>query len=184
MHTVDQTGACGARLVADEPYHKGALICTIDDYRLVSSPTYQTIQVGPNLHLQELGIIAYMNHSCQPNTLIDTTSLTIRAIREIAVGEDLTFFYPSTEWELDRPFVCLCGAPECIRLVAGAKYLAVDVLRKYFINQHIRELIAVSLAEQTGQTLFSVPMMGFHSNGLFQNGGAMNASAGSEGFVR
>ncbi|MEZ4832733.1 MAG: SET domain-containing protein-lysine N-methyltransferase [Caldilineaceae bacterium] len=147
------------------------MICQIEDYQIVTKPTYQTIQIGRDLHLEELGIIAYMNHSCQPNTIVDTTTLTIRANREIAPGESLTFFYPSTEWEMDRPFVCLCGAPSCIRLVAGARYLSVDVLRHYFINQHVRELIAEALLEETSQIVPFVPaMMGRAHNGYYANG--------------
>jgi hypothetical protein len=138
----------------------------------VSKPTYQTIQIGQDLHLEELGIIAYMNHSCQPNTIIDTSSLTIRAIRDIAVGEDLSFFYPSTEWEMDRPFVCLCGAPQCIRLVAGAKYLSIDVLRNYFVNQHIRELITSTLAESTRLAAFAPAAFDLAPQGYIPNGRA------------
>jgi len=59
----------------------------------------------------------------------------------------LNFFYPSTEWEMDRPFICLCGAPQCVRLVAGAKYLAIDTLSRYFVNQHIRDMVFASLAQ-------------------------------------
>lgn len=163
-------GACGVHLLTDRPYSKGELICQIENYQIVTRPTYQTIQIGQSMHLEELGIIAYMNHSCQPNTLVDTTNLTIRAIREIAPGESLTFFYPSTEWELDRPFVCLCGAPGCVRLVAGAKYLSIDVLRRYFVNQHIREMISSALAEAAPSVPFLPNVMGRPHNGYYANG--------------
>jgi hypothetical protein len=165
-------GACGAHLVTAQPYRKGELIHKIDKYQIVTKPTYQTIQIGQDLHLEELGIIASMNHSCQPNTIIDTSSLTIRAIRDIAVGEDLSFFYPSTEWEMDRPFVCLCGTPQCIRLVAGAKYLSIDVLRNYFINQHIREMITSVLTESTRLAPFAPGILDLSQPGYVPNGRA------------
>jgi hypothetical protein len=71
---------------------------------------------------------------------------------------------------MDRPFVCLCGAPQCIRLVAGAKYLSIDVLRNYFINQHIREMIISTLAESVrfaafAPSAFEVPHHGYVPNG-------------------
>ena len=137
----------GARLITDEPFRKGDRICLITDYRVTDHPTYQTVQIGPGAHIEELGILAYFNHSCQPNAIVDTTALAIYAARDIAPGEELTFFYPSTEWEMDRPFICLCGAPQCIRLVAGAKYLSIDTLSRYFINQHIRDMAAAALNE-------------------------------------
>ena len=135
----------GARLVTDQPIHRGELISTITGYRIVSEPTYQTVQIGAHEHIEELGVLAYLNHSCQPNTIVDTTAFTVSAIRDIAAGEELNFFYPSTEWEMDRPFICLCGAPQCVRLVAGAKHLSIDTLQRYFINRHIRDMAIAAL---------------------------------------
>jgi len=137
--------AYGARLVTDEPYRCGQLIHPIAQYRVTDWPTYQTIQVGPHSHIEELGIPAYLNHSCDPNTIVDTTALTVTAACDIAPGEELSFFYPSTEWEMDRPFICLCGTQQCIRLVAGAKYLSADTLSRHFVNDHIREMLVSSL---------------------------------------
>ncbi len=142
--------AYGARLVTDQPFKRGETIYRIEGHRITDTATYQTIQVGRRQHVEELGVIAYLNHSCQPNTLIDVVRLEVIALRDIQAGEELTFFYPSTEWEMDRPFICLCGAPQCVRLVAGAKYLSIDTLSRYFINQHIREMVMETLA-QTAQ---------------------------------
>ena len=145
LQIIEGGSAYGARLITTTPWAAGALIHPITHYRLTAHPTYQTIQVGRAEHIEELGVLAYLNHSCLPNTHVDTTALTVTAVRAIAAGEALTFFYPSTEWEMDRPFVCLCGAPQCVRLVAGAKYLSVDTLSRYSINRHIRALIQETL---------------------------------------
>ncbi len=147
LKIVSGGSAYGARLITDQPFRRGDVIYHIEGHRVTQRPTYQTIQVGRGVHIEELGVIAYLNHSCQPNTLIDVTRMDVVAVRDIAVGEELNFFYPSTEWEMDRPFICLCGAPQCVRLVAGAKYLSVDTLSRYFINQHIREMIFETLAQ-------------------------------------
>ncbi|HEY4687800.1 MAG TPA: SET domain-containing protein-lysine N-methyltransferase [Anaerolineae bacterium] len=138
--------AYDARLIATERLSGGQMIYRIADYRITHRPTYQTIQIGPETHIEELGVLAYLNHSCKPNAIVDTTALTVVAVRDIAPGHEITFFYPSTEWDMDRPFVCLCGAPECIRLVAGAKYLSLDTLSRHFINPHIREMALACLA--------------------------------------
>ncbi len=139
--------AYGARLITDQPFRRGEVIYHMSGYRVTEAPTYQTIQVGHAQHIEELGVIAYLNHSCRPNTLIDVARLDVIAVRDIAADEELNFFYPSTEWEMDRPFICLCGAPQCVRLVAGAKYLSIDTLSRYFVNTHIRELIFETLAQ-------------------------------------
>ena len=147
LKIVSGGSAYGARLITDQPFQRGDVIYHIAGHRITEAPTYQTIQVGRSTHIEELGVIAYLNHSCQPNTLIDVTRMDVLAVRDIAAGEELNFFYPSTEWEMDRPFICLCGAPQCVRLVAGAKYLSIDTLSRYFINQHIREMIFETLAQ-------------------------------------
>lgn len=151
MHKVQHAASkAGAQLVTEKAYAQGEIVASIADFTVVSTPTYQTIQIGAGQHIEELGVIDYMNHSCAPNTEIDTTAMTIRAARDIAPGEPLTFFYPSTEWEMDRPFICACGAERCVGLVAGAKYLSVAILSRYFINEHIRLLILDALTPLSG----------------------------------
>jgi hypothetical protein len=147
LKTISGGSAYGARLITNQPYRRGDVIYHIEGHRFTEKPTYQTIQIGRAQHIEELGVIAYLNHSCQPNTIIDVARFEVIAVRNIAAGEELNFFYPSTEWEMDRPFICLCGAPQCVRLVAGAKYLSIDTLSRYFINQHIREMIFETLAQ-------------------------------------
>jgi hypothetical protein len=140
MLRVDHGSAYGARLVTTEPCAAGQLIARLTGFRELREPTYRSIQIGPKTHVDDLGVLSYLNHSCRPNTIVDTAALTVTAARDIAAGEELTFFYPSTEWDMSRPFACLCGAPECIRTVTGAKYLPAETLERYFVNRHIRQM--------------------------------------------
>ena len=110
-----------------------------------------------------------MRHYLHISLHIIATLLAIFAARDIAVGEELTFFYPSTEWEMARPFACACGAPECIRLVASAKYLAVDSLSRYFINPHIRDMINETLTQHPALALQSVPVPVARANGYHRH---------------
>lgn len=142
MHKIHHTTSkAGTQLVTEQAFAQGAVVAVIRHPVVVSQPTYQTIQTGPGRHIENIGVIVYMNHSCDPNCEIDTGTLTIRAARDIGPGEPLTFFYPSTEWEMEQPFICACGSERCVGLVAGAKYLSVAILSRYFINQHIRQMI-------------------------------------------
>jgi len=36
--------------------------------------------------------------------------MTVVAARDLAADDELTFFYPSTEWSMAEPFDCWCGA--------------------------------------------------------------------------
>ena len=143
--------AYGARLITDKPLSRGEVIYHITGHRITETPTYQTIQVGRATHIEELGVIAYLNHSCQPNTFIDVARLDVIAVREIAAGEELNFFYPSTEWEMDAPFICLCGASNCIHVVAGARFLPLSTLENHYLNKHIREMMIQLLNKTEAQ---------------------------------
>jgi hypothetical protein len=129
----------GARIVAKEPLCRGTLIFTISGRTATQS--YRSVQVAHATHIEDPSLLAYMNHSCHPNTILDTARRKVFALRDVSAGEELTFFYPSTEWQMVRPFRCLCGSRECIRLVAGAKYLSRDTLARYSISEHIRRML-------------------------------------------
>ncbi len=68
----------------------------------------------------------YLNHSCQPNGYIDTSDLTFRTLRKIKRGEECTFNYLTTEYEMAVPFVCRCGAAKCFGLIQGYKHLSAE----------------------------------------------------------
>lgn len=56
-------------------------------------------------------------------------------------GDELSFFYPSTEWDMAQPFECLCGSKECRGTISGAKDMPAEVLKNYWLSSHIRELL-------------------------------------------
>ena len=135
--------AYGSALVANRAYAAGEIVARFDDAPMAEQ-SYLTVQVGPGQHV-ELDVLSHLNHSCDPNTAIDTSARTVTATRDIASGEILNFFYPSTEWEMDRPFICQCGAPDCIKIVAGARYLSPEVLSRSYVNLHIIRAINTCL---------------------------------------
>lgn len=137
MLKVQQTAdGKGKRLTTTVPIRHDTALHLIRQYRPASEKTYTSVQIDINHSIEEF-YLAHLNHSCEPNVIVDTTKLELRAIRDIGPGEDLTFFYPSTEWHMAQPFQCLCGSPRCIGKVSGARDLPLNVLGQYFINQHI-----------------------------------------------
>jgi hypothetical protein len=88
----------------------------------------------------EVGVLSSLNHSCDPNVRLDTCRMLVVAEREIAPGEEITYFYPSTEWDMAEPFECRCGSRNCLGVVRGAKHLSPEVLGRYFVNQHVLAL--------------------------------------------
>ncbi len=43
----------------------------------------------------------------------DTARLELVAVREIAVGEEMAFFYPATEWNMSSPFKWVAAVNQC-----------------------------------------------------------------------
>lgn len=105
-----------------------------------STPTYLTVQIGENEHFEfDPDYLKFMNHGCDPNVFIDLDTLTLVAIKPINEGEELRFFYPSTEWKMDQPFECTCGFSNCIGTISGAHKLSKTQLSAYKLSPYIQQ---------------------------------------------
>ena len=136
------------RAIASVALAAGDVLAPFSARETLAAPTYLTVQTGPDTHiLLAPEHLQYINHSCDPNVLFDTARMVIRALRGIAPGDEITFFYPSTEWMMDRPFDCLCGSRACLGRIAGADELDADALEQHVFNQHILDQLAVRAAK-------------------------------------
>ena len=59
----------------------------------------------------------------------------------LRAGEELTCFYPSTEWHMAQPFECRCGESVCRGQITGARDMSEKDLNSYWLNAHIEELL-------------------------------------------
>lgn len=99
---------------------------------IVPQPARFTVQVGVAAHVTAPLTPAgepdpthawpFLNHSCGANAVL--RGRTLIALRPIAVGEEVTFDYDTTEWELAEPFACRCGAAACRGLIRGYRHLS------------------------------------------------------------
>ncbi len=102
--------------------------------------TYLTVQVAPHTHITlQPEHLQYINHSCDPNVFFNTTSMELAALKDIEPGEELSFFYPSTEWDMAQPFVCNCKSDQCLQLIKGAAFLSRESLSKYQFTNFIKD---------------------------------------------
>jgi hypothetical protein len=105
-----------------------------------SHATYLTVQTGIDKHITlEPDFLQYINHSCSPNAFFDTTAMELVCLRPIQAGEEFTFFYPSTEWNMSQPFVCNCKTDDCLQLINGASHLDLSTLKKYRLTDFITQ---------------------------------------------
>ena len=125
---------------AQRSYQPGDVITTFSAGAVVSSPSYLTVQIGVDQHiLLEPEHLQYINHSCDPNVFFDTYSYEIIALRPIETGDEMTFFYPSTEWSMAQPFQCLCGSHRCLGDIKGAAHLSQEILNQYKLTRFIQQ---------------------------------------------
>ncbi|CAK7265592.1 hypothetical protein SEPCBS119000_001592 [Sporothrix epigloea] len=107
-----------------------------------AAATYATVQVGRDQHINLNSDLLYVNHSCEPSLLFDTCSRNIWVgPKGLRAGDELTFFYPSTEWDMAQSFSCLCGTLSCRGRIAGARSMSRDQLAGQWLNGHIWELL-------------------------------------------
>ena len=106
---------------------------------------WTSVQSGRDSHIELNSDLVFCNHSCNPSLNFDMHKMEVRVVdeRPLKKGDALTFFYPSTEWDMDQKFTCTCGAGEgvCNGLISGAKDMSRDRLSRYWLNPHIEELL-------------------------------------------
>jgi hypothetical protein len=126
----------------------GDAIIDFEAASVLDHPTYLTIQIAVDKHITLLPeFLQYTNHSCEPNVFFNTDSMELVCVKNIEPGDEITFFYPSTEWEMAQPFVCSCGTDKCLQLINGAFNLTVETLSRYkltdFIKQQVRQKLSL-----------------------------------------
>lgn len=134
-------------LQATVAFMPGDVICNFSANTIQTFATYLTIQTAADNHITLLPeFLQYTNHSCAPNVFFDTTSMQLICLQTMQAGDEFTFFYPSTEWEMAQPFVCNCGSAHCIQLINGAFNLSIATLSKYTLTDFIRQQVRQKLS--------------------------------------
>jgi hypothetical protein len=140
LASLHQDPATGHRsLHAAAPLPVGHVLCVFSAEDVLDHPTRFTLQIDEGKHiLLRPEALWYTNHSCSPNIFFDTETMEVVCLRDVAQGEELAFFYPSTEWSMAEPFECRCGAPGCLHNISGAFALPDVVLGRYRLTEYVR----------------------------------------------
>ncbi|KAF9901623.1 hypothetical protein EC991_005846 [Linnemannia zychae] len=129
-------------LIACRDFSKGEIICEIEGTTPAIPKTYTSVQVSNTDHIELNSDLVFMNHSCDPTVILDTDTMTVIAASDIKKGDNMTFFYPASEWDMEQPFPCWCCSQQCIKHVQGAKFLSKETLARYLVTHHIQKLLA------------------------------------------
>lgn len=136
-------------LFASEQFSAGDTIAEFNAGTIAKDPTYLTVQVGAGKHITlQPEFLQYINHGCDPNVFFNTTTMQVTALKDIPAGEELLFFYPSTEWKMTQSFPCYCGSEHCIGDIKGAAYLTKEQQEKYRLTDFIQQQLAKRAARK------------------------------------
>lgn len=141
IHEENETGY--KSLFAAKEVEPFIVVSELNHENILPTPTRYTVQIEEKQHMKlKPEYLQYTNHSCDPNVFFDLRKMVIISLRKIEKGEEITFFYPSTEWKMTEPFECCCGSKDCLRRIEGAVGLSKDILTKYRLNRYIIEKIS------------------------------------------
>lgn len=133
----------GLGLSARRAWRVGDKVVELSWENAKEAPSRWTMQRSQVEHAEPLPHeIRYMSHSCRPNLAIDMEAGAVLALRDIAPGDELSCFYPATEWRMAEPFDCACGAPDCLGRIAGAAELSVERLKAHALSPVVRAKLA------------------------------------------
>ena len=116
-------------------YSKGQVVMTGVMDKIVSINHVGVSQIGEHEYVAPVGLMALVNHSCNPNCGIkvnDTGAHDYVAMRDIEPGEEVTFDYAMQNYKIGYfPSRCLCGSSECRGTVGGWVDLPKDKRKDY-----------------------------------------------------
>ena len=121
----------GKGIVLQKNIKKNEIVIQFDEgvtIRPNSTASITAIQIDEDSFLDSKPkqIRDFLNHSCIPNIKIDFKKMAAISIKNIKKGEEITFDYCTTEYDLknkNESFPCNCGFASCRGTVKGFKHL-------------------------------------------------------------
>ena len=143
----------GKGLLASRDIKKGEIIFIIkgkkinfliDSKQKAQKAGLNWIGWGKNKWIDPARYALYFNHSCEPNSGI-RGKVTIVALCNIKMGEEVTFDYSLNESDVFWHIRCNCGSKSCRKTIRSVQFLPPETFRervhsipKYFQNVYKR----------------------------------------------
>jgi hypothetical protein len=135
--TIDirETGQYGWGLFALCEFEAGALV--MRGRAITSGPARDahSVQTDWNTHATMDLPARFVNHVCNDaNVGIQTNNVgayDFYALRRIHVNDELLWDYETSEYEINKGFVCACGTPNCRGELRGFRHHADEILASY-----------------------------------------------------
>ncbi|KAH8703102.1 hypothetical protein BGW36DRAFT_368820 [Talaromyces proteolyticus] len=145
LHVIRSDKPFGSGAISLVSLPAGAVFARIEEDVISTVPAqrYTTVQLNRTRHIELNSDLVYCNHSCDPSVVFDMQKMEVRVVdhRPLKTEEPVTFFYPSTEWNMDQPFDCTCGSEKCKGRITGANNMERAKLEEYWLNEHVVQLL-------------------------------------------
>jgi uncharacterized protein len=152
-------GAGGQRSVAIEPIRAGETVAAFggrcisrDELELLSAGQQRrSIQIDDSLFLAgalEPEPADFVNHSCEPNCGMSGNALVV-ALRDIEVGDELTYDHAMSDGSDYNEFECSCGSTLCRGKVTGHDWMLPELQLRYrgqfspYLGRRIADLVSI-----------------------------------------
>lgn len=125
VHIIIKQGVNGFGVFSAMDIKAGETIVNLmENVRVTDKPSPYSIQIGVGKHIEARGVVALLNHSCDPNCCI-TSDFHLIALKDIeAQTTELTYNYLTTEMDMSEPFICTCYSKSCWGYIAGYNKLS------------------------------------------------------------
>ena len=134
-------GAAGRGSIAIEPITAGEVLVafggramTRDEFDLLpAGQRSRSIQITDELFLAgapEPEPADFINHSCNPNGVMSGSTVVV-AMRDIEVGEELTYDYATSDGSEYDEFECECGSVFCRGKITGQDWMLPELQIRY-----------------------------------------------------
>ena len=131
----------GKGVFALRPFSKGEVILQAkgpilddDDFEDGSYEDCHCLQIGERTYIGSSGEIDdFVNHSCDPNAgyRVVGQQADLIAIRDIQVGEEITFDYSTSMHNDANEMDCQCGTSQCRKRIRDFQYLPKELKARY-----------------------------------------------------
>jgi hypothetical protein len=110
----------------------GEILSINDLNRVAELRKRNCVQIGWDEFLTPIEVVAadYINHSCAPTCGI-SGDRNLVAIRDILIGEEITYDYAMTDSVQYDNFHCRCSSKGCRRLVTGSDWRIADLQQAF-----------------------------------------------------
>ena len=160
-------GAAGRGSIAVEPIDAGEVVAAFGG-RCITRDEFDLLPVGQqvrSIQIEERLFLAgpvepepadFINHSCDPNCGMSGSTVLI-ALRDIDVGEALSYDYATSDGCDYDEFECACGSVNCRGKVSGYDWMLPELQIRYrgYFSPYLAARIASLTTTGAGRRAFS-----------------------------